>query len=148
VEYLRADYEDLRADYEDLRADYEDLRRPFAVTADVPYTDVWDFATVQYRAGKHPCEKPLDLMRHIIRSSTRPDALVLDCFAGSGATLEAAHLEGRRYLGIEREARWVAYATARLATPTLRSVLVAHNPTKKPAANAPIAPRSLWEFSA
>ena len=55
---LRREYEDLRREYEDLRREYEDLRRPFTLSK-VPYTDVWDFATVQFYKGKHPCEKPL-----------------------------------------------------------------------------------------
>ena len=113
---LRADYEDLRADYEDLRADYEDLRRPFSVTADVPYTDVWDFPTVQAYKGKHPCEKPQALLSHIIRSSTREGALVLDCFAGSGSTGEAALRLGRQFIGIEIDPHWVERAQARLAS--------------------------------
>ena len=34
--------------YEDLRLEYEDLRRPFSVSAEVPYTDVWTYPTVGY----------------------------------------------------------------------------------------------------
>jgi site-specific DNA-methyltransferase (adenine-specific) len=55
----------LQRPYEELRTEYEELRRPFAVSADVPYTDVWTFPTVQAYAGKHSCEKPLSLMEHI-----------------------------------------------------------------------------------
>lgn len=136
----------LRVDYEDLRADYEDLRRPFSVTADVPYTDVWDFATVPYRPGKHVCEKPLDLMRHIIRSSTREGAVVLDCFAGSGATLEAALLEGRHYLGIERDPRYVAQAETRLMRRPAQTVANVVVRTRKHLPQRP-QPRTLWEVA-
>ncbi|MFM9500925.1 hypothetical protein ACKI1Q_46085, partial [Streptomyces galilaeus] len=51
---LHRTYVELRRDYDDLRVQYEQLRRPFGVTADVPYTDVWDFDPVQYYPGKHP----------------------------------------------------------------------------------------------
>ena len=105
----------LRRDYEDLRREYEDLRRPFSVTPDVPYTDVWTFPTVGHYKGKHPCEKPLAMMEHIIRTSTRPGAVVLDCFAGSGSTGLACHHLGRSFIGIEREAEYVALARARIA---------------------------------
>jgi len=105
----------LRREYEDLRREYEDLRRPFSVTSDVPYTDVWTFPTVGHYKGKHPCEKPLDMMEHIIRTSTRPGAVVLDCFAGSGSTGLACHNLGRSFIGIEREAEYVALARARIA---------------------------------
>ena len=112
--YLRREYEDLRREYEDLRREYEDLRRPFAVTADVPYTDVWNFPTVGAYPGKHPCEKPLSMMEHIVRTSSRPGALVLDCCAGSGATLVAAQRLGRRAVGIEMDERWCKIAATRL----------------------------------
>jgi adenine-specific DNA-methyltransferase len=114
-EDLRREYEDLRREYEDLRREYEDLRRPFSVTADVPYTDVWTFPTVQHYKGKHPCEKPLAMMEHIIRASTRPGAVVLDCFTGSGATGEACLNLGRQFIGIEKDATYAAQARRRLA---------------------------------
>jgi site-specific DNA-methyltransferase (adenine-specific) len=113
-EDLRREYEDLRREYEDLRREYEDLRRPFSVTAEVPYTDVWTFPTVQHYKGKHPCEKPLAMMEHIIRASTRPGAVVLDCFAGSGATGEACLALGREFVGIEKDAGYAAQARKRL----------------------------------
>jgi len=111
----RADYEHLRADYEYLRADYEDLPRPFHVTADVPYTDVWTFPTVGHYPGKHPCEKPAALLRHILSVSTRPDAVVLDCFMGSGATGVVAAELGRQFIGIEQDDHWFDYASRRLS---------------------------------
>jgi site-specific DNA-methyltransferase (adenine-specific) len=125
-EDLRREYEDLRREYEDLRREYEDLRRPFSVTADVPYTDVWTFPTVQHYKGKHPCEKPLAMMEHIIRASTRPGAVVLDCFAGSGVTGQACRNLGREFIGIEREAEYVEIARARIAgcaLPLMEAVL-------------------------
>lgn len=44
------------------------------------------FKPVQWYQGKHPCEKPLDLIRHIIEASSRPGDVVLDTFVGSGST--------------------------------------------------------------
>jgi adenine-specific DNA-methyltransferase len=113
--FLRREYEDLRREYEDLRREYEDLRRPFSVTADVPYTDVWTFPTVQHYKGKHPCEKPLSMMEHIIRASTKPGAVVLDCFAGSGVTGEACERLGRDFLGIEQDPKYATLARMRIA---------------------------------
>ena len=103
-ELFAGDY--LRREYDSLRREYEDLRRPFCVTADVPYTDVWDFPTVGAYEGKHPCEKPLAMMEHIITASTKPGALVLDCFAGSGVVGEAARNCGRRAILCEIDAGW------------------------------------------
>lgn len=104
-----------QADY--LRREYEDLRRPFNVTPQDAYTDVWTFRTVQAYEGKHACEKPLDLMKHIIKVSSRPDALILDPFCGSGATLDAARQLGRHYIGCDQDAHWAQYARQRLALP-------------------------------
>ena len=86
-----------------LRREYDDLRRPFNVSADVPYTDVWTFPTVGRRVGKHPCEKPLAMMEHIIRASSRPGAVVFDPFMGSGVTGRAAHNLGRNFIGCESD---------------------------------------------
>ena len=49
----------------------------------------------------HPTVKPVALMRWLVRLVTPPDGVVLDPFAGSGATLEAALLEGFQCVGIE-----------------------------------------------
>ena len=104
----------LRREYEDLRREYEDLRRQFNVTADVPYTDVWTFPTVGKYSGKHPCEKPLAMMEHIIAASSRAGAVVLDPFMGSGVTGEAALRLGRQFIGIEADAGYFRNATERL----------------------------------
>ena len=49
----------------------------------------------------HPTVKPLELMRWLIRLVTPPDGVLLDPFAGSGTTLEAAMIEGVLAIGIE-----------------------------------------------
>jgi site-specific DNA-methyltransferase (adenine-specific) len=115
----------LRREYEDLRREYEDLRRPFSVTRFDPFTDVWTFGTVKPRLGKHPCEKPQALLRHIIKSSTRPGSVVLDSFAGSGATGQACLSLGRKFIGIERCPHWhrVASHSLRFIQPSLLEVM-------------------------
>ena len=62
----------------------------------------------------HPTVKPVALMRWLVRLVTPPGGLVLDPFAGSGTTGLACITEQCRFLGIEREAEYVAIATARL----------------------------------
>jgi len=92
------------------------LRRPFEVTADVPYTDVWTFKTVNAYPGKHVCEKPVALMEHIVKASSRPGAVVLDCFCGSGSTGVAAQRLGRDFIGIEIDPKWATRARERIGT--------------------------------
>lgn len=57
---------------------------------------------------KHPTEKPVELMRRLIESSTSVDDVVLDMFAGSGSTLVAAILSGRKAIGVEIEREYCA----------------------------------------
>jgi site-specific DNA-methyltransferase (adenine-specific) len=67
--------------------------------------DVWD--DVSHLQQKDPqrtgydTQKPLSLMTRIVRCASRPGDLVMDLFAGSGTTLEAARLEGRRFVGVD-----------------------------------------------
>lgn len=107
--------EPLRREYDDLRREYEDLRRPFAVTDDVPYTDVWEFETVPARSGKHECEKPVAMLRHMISAATRPGAVVLDCCMGSGSTGVACAEVGREFIGVEVSKHWCSVAARRIA---------------------------------
>jgi site-specific DNA-methyltransferase (adenine-specific)/site-specific DNA-methyltransferase (cytosine-N4-specific) len=62
----------------------------------------------------HPAVFPLGLAEQLIKTFSQPGDLVLDCFAGSAQTLLAAKGCGRRYLGIEREERYVKIALGRL----------------------------------
>jgi site-specific DNA-methyltransferase (adenine-specific) len=62
---------------------------------------------------EHLTQKPVELMRAVVRIC-RPGGLVLDPFAGSGSTGVGALLEGRRFVGIEREAAHLATAARRL----------------------------------
>jgi DNA modification methylase len=63
----------------------------------------------------HPTEKAVSVLQPLIRSFSRPGDVVLDPFSGSGSTLVAAALSGRRYMGIDLEAKYVELARRRLA---------------------------------
>lgn len=65
-------------------------------------------------ANNHPTVKPTDLMRYLCRLVTPAGGTVLDPFNGSGSTGKGAVLEGFRYIGIEREANYIAIARARI----------------------------------
>ncbi|WP_414901140.1 DNA methyltransferase [Rhizobium cremeum] len=56
--------------------------------------------------SKHPTVKPVDLMRYLVRLVTPPGGTVLDAFAGTGTTGEAAWREGCSAILIEREAEY------------------------------------------
>ena len=66
--------------------------------------DVWEYSLTkpsEKKFGKHPTQKPLDLLRRIIISSTKEDDLILDPFNGSGTTGIAAVELKRKYIGID-----------------------------------------------
>lgn len=94
---------------------YEDVIRAFNVDPSRPFTDVWDHMNVRQYKGKHPAEKPQDLLELIISTSTFEGDVVLDCFNGSGSAMLAAHDLNRRSIGIEIEEKWVEYAAENLS---------------------------------
>jgi len=71
--------------------------------------------------NSHPTVKPLALMRYLVRLTKTPTGgVVLDPFMGSGTTGIACVLEGREFIGIEREAEYVEIAEKRIAEAQLQ----------------------------
>lgn len=67
------------------------------------------------REGRtHPTEKPVAMLREIVRAVTRPGDLVLDPFCGTGSTGAACIAEGRRFIGIDLDPAHIAIARRRL----------------------------------
>ncbi|EJF1946172.1 site-specific DNA-methyltransferase [Salmonella enterica] len=100
---LMETWHSLNRKYSELLEEYKTLRRYFAVSVLVPFTDVWTHKPVQFYPGKHPCEKPADMLLQMIHASSRPGDVVADFFMGSGSTIKAAMSSGRRALGVELE---------------------------------------------
>ena len=73
-----------------------------------------DPETASPKRNHHPTVKPTDLMRYLCRLVTPPNGIVLDPFNGSGSTGCAAVLEGFQYIGIEREAEYIAISEKRI----------------------------------
>jgi DNA modification methylase len=78
---------------------------------------VWRVAAERGIEG-HPCPFPIELPRRLIQSSCPDNGIVLDPFCGSGTTLVAAAMLGRRYIGIEIDERYVKIAEERLRNTT------------------------------
>lgn len=62
----------------------------------------------------HPTQKPLALIRDLIKKHSNSGDLVLDCFAGSASTGVAALLEGRNFVGCELSEEYYSRALERL----------------------------------
>jgi site-specific DNA-methyltransferase (adenine-specific) len=65
------------------------------------------------RFGRHPTQKPLDLLVRIILASSRKGDLVLDPFTGSSTTGLACLRTGRRFIGVDREKRYLDLSVKR-----------------------------------
>lgn len=88
------------------------LAKGYPRTPRNPISDVlpWRFSGNKL----HPTEKPLSVLRPLVRAFSYPGELVLDPFAGSGSTLLVAQQQRRRYLGIELDPGYHATASKRL----------------------------------
>jgi DNA modification methylase len=70
----------------------------------------------------HATVKPLALMRWLVRLVTPPNGTILEPFAGSGTTLEAALIEGFNVIGIEREEAYLPLIMQRIKKPLQQSL--------------------------
>ena len=79
--------------------------------------DVWSLPAVapwEKKCGKHPTQKPLRLLYRIILACTHEGDTILDPFAGSCTTGVAAHLLGRKFIGIDMSEEYLQLGTRRL----------------------------------
>ncbi len=87
-------------------------------------TDTW-WHTIVSPTGKeklgYPTQKPVGILERIVRASCPPGGLVLDCFAGSGTTGDAALRTGRRFLLVDVNTAAIDVMRRRFAShPTVR----------------------------
>ncbi|MCC3380718.1 DNA-methyltransferase [Paenibacillus farraposensis] len=73
---------------------------------------VWDYPTG--RSKIHPTEKPLELIKYLVQSSTDEGDTVFDPCVGSGTTAVAAKVLGRNYIAIEINAEYATAAINRI----------------------------------
>jgi site-specific DNA-methyltransferase (adenine-specific) len=79
--------------------------------------NVWEISAPpaeEKKFGKHPTQKPVELLRRLILASTREGDLVLDPFCGSSTTGVAAVLLNRKYVGIDLEEEYLQLSEKRL----------------------------------
>ncbi len=71
---------------------------------------VWSIGTpktIEKRFGKHPTQKPEDLLKRIVLASTNKGDLIVDPFTGSSTTGIAAYLLGRQFIGIDTDSKFL-----------------------------------------
>ena len=71
----------------------------------IPKQDIWldyrDSINQNMRLTGYPTEKNLSMLETIVRASSNPGDIVMDCFCGSGSTLQAAYQNNRNWIGID-----------------------------------------------
>ena len=75
--------------------------------------DIWEYKDPQ--SPTYPTEKNPDLLDRIIKTSSNPESVVLDCFCGSGTTLKSAHLLNRRWIGIDQSEQAIKATIGKLS---------------------------------
>ena len=79
---------------------------------------VWAMGTPkphEKKYGKHPTQKPLDLLKRIVLASTNKGDVILDPFAGSSTTGIAATMNGRKFIGVDLEKDYLELSKKRFA---------------------------------
>ena len=84
---------------------YNDLRNPSSVQY---------FNNRESSRGLHPTQKPLELMKYLIKTYTNKGDVVLDNCMGSGTTCLAAKELNRKFIGIEKEQKYYDIAMSRV----------------------------------
>jgi site-specific DNA-methyltransferase (adenine-specific) len=77
---------------------------------------VWAIGTpksAEKKFGKHPTQKPEELLRRIVLASTNKGDLILDPFTGSSTTGIAAYLHGRKFIGIDTDKKFLDLSVKR-----------------------------------
>lgn len=79
---------------------------------------VWDISNNKEKSelayGKHPTQKPIRILKRIIKLSSKPGDILFTPFAGSGSECVAAKMTGRYFIGIEMDASYCEIAKMRL----------------------------------
>lgn len=93
-----------------------DWSRDFMKVSDKQMRSVWAINTpkpYEKKFGKHPTQKPMELLERIILASTEPDAIVLDPFSGGSTTGLVAVKHGRKFIGIDKEEKYLELSVQR-----------------------------------
>jgi len=78
-------------------------------------SDVWRIKPINFTTKRnHPAEKPVEIIRRMLKECTEEGDLILDCFMGSGTTAIACKQLNRNFLGFEINQRYIDTYNSRL----------------------------------
>ena len=95
-EEIKKEYDEIKKENDEIKKEYKSLRRTFNLSKGQPYNNTWNFKQTPARKGRHPCEKPIDLISHIIDVSSNENDLVVDMFCGSCVVPKCCEAMNRR----------------------------------------------------
>ena len=90
---------------------YKKLR--YTHNLDKNHNNVWK-SNYRNNGERHPTEKPIDIIKRIIKTSSNEGGTILDCFMGSGTTAVACLLTNRNFIGFELEEKYYNIALKRI----------------------------------
>lgn len=96
----------------DFNLEYERVSQTY--NAQMGYTDVWRDIDFYSEERYHPTQKPIKLIKRLIKASSNPEDIVLDPFTGCASTQLAAYDLKRNYLGFELDTKYFKIAKQRL----------------------------------
>ena len=91
---------------------YEKISQTF--NTEMGITDVWKDIDFYKEERFHPTQKPINLLKRIIKASSNENDVVLDCFMGSGSTGIACINTNRNFIGIELDDNYFKIAEDRI----------------------------------
>lgn len=80
--------------------------------------DVWSFPAIapwEKTCGKHPTQKPLNLLVRLLLMASNENSIICDPFSGSSSTGIVANILGRKFIGIEKEKEFIDISITRKA---------------------------------
>ncbi len=90
---------------------------PDLKTLNLQMRNMWDIPgtpTIERKHGKHPTQKPLEIIKRFVLGATKENDIIIDPFAGSGTLPLVAHRYKRRYIAIEKEKEYYKLMIKRL----------------------------------
>jgi len=102
----------VRREYESLRQEYEGLRYTF--NEKLGRTNVWEYTFRGEKREPHPTQKPISLIKDIVRCSSKENDLILDPFSGSGTTAIACLELNRNFICIEKDPKYYELSVKRV----------------------------------
>ena len=97
---------------------YFDYKKMKLLNQNKQMKDVWRISAPKKNEkilGKHPTQKPIELLNRILLAVTKEEDYILDPFSGSGTTGVACKLNNRSFLGIELENKFVKLSKMRIS---------------------------------